>query len=78
MMGNGKNNNGNGNYNNNYNNNYNSFLSITNLSAEDIQFEVDGQTYVDCGPAWTSAAFRPAPTSWYCFPAKKAAAEWWA
>ena len=51
MMGNGKNNNGNGNYNNNYNNNYNSFLSITNLSAEDIQFEVDGQTYVDCGPA---------------------------
>jgi hypothetical protein len=30
---------------------YNSFLSITNLSAEDIQFEFDGQTYVDCGPS---------------------------
>lgn len=26
-----------------------SLLSITNLSAEDVQFEVDGQQYADCG-----------------------------
>lgn len=39
-----------GNVNNN-NCNYNSFLSITNLSAEDIQFEVDGQQYLNCGPS---------------------------
>ena len=38
MMGNGK------------NVNYNSFLSITNLGAENIQFQVDGMVYADCGP----------------------------
>lgn len=71
MMGNAKNNNGNGNYNNNYNNNYNSFLSITNLSAEDIQFEVDGQTYVDCGPSLNIRGLPPGTHQLVLFSGKK-------
>ena len=53
------------------NNNYNSFLSITNLSAEDIQFEVDGQTYVDCGPSLNIRGLPPGTHQLVLFSGKK-------
>ncbi len=53
------------------NNNYNSFLSITNLSAEDIQFEVDGQTYVDCGPSLNIRDLPPGTHQLVLFSGKK-------
>jgi hypothetical protein len=53
------------------NNNYSSFLSITNLSAEDIQFEVDGQTYVDCGPSLNIRGLPPGTHQLVLFSGKK-------
>lgn len=49
----------------------NSFLSITNLSAEDIQFEVDGQTYVDCGPSLNIRGLPPGMHQLVLFSGKK-------
>jgi hypothetical protein len=53
------------------NNNYTSFFSITNLSAEDIQFEVDGQTYVDCGPSLNIRGLPPGTHQLVLFSGKK-------
>jgi hypothetical protein len=51
--------------------NGNSLLSITNLSAEDIQFEVDGQQYVDCGPNLNLQGLRPGNHQVVLFSGKK-------
>jgi hypothetical protein len=40
-------------------NNGSSLLSITNLSTEVVQFEVDGQQYPDCGPNLNIQGLRP-------------------
>ncbi|MBO9200908.1 MULTISPECIES: DUF4476 domain-containing protein [Niastella] len=59
--------------NNNSNNtsNGNTYLSITNLSAEDIQFEVDGQQYVGCGFNLNIQGLRPGNHQVVLFTGKK-------